>query len=104
MMARVIKKPQAQEDLDRCAAYLTQQHSTRTGLRFLDAAERAFALLADMPEAGSIVEYDSPSMTGLRCWRIRKFERYVVYYRPMRNGIEVIRVLHGAQDAETHLL
>ncbi|MGH7989069.1 MAG: type II toxin-antitoxin system RelE/ParE family toxin [Limisphaerales bacterium] len=32
--------------------------------------------------------------------RLRSFpvSRYVIFYRPMENGIEVVRVLHGARD------
>jgi toxin ParE1/3/4 len=26
--------------------------------------------------------------------------RYVVFYRPSSNGIEIVRVLHGARDLE----
>jgi toxin ParE1/3/4 len=38
---------------------------------------------------------------GIRLWRIRGFERYLIFYRPIPDGIEVIRVLHGARDIDT---
>ncbi len=31
-------------------------------------------------------------------WPIRGFENYLVFYRPIEEGIEVTRVLHGARD------
>jgi toxin ParE1/3/4 len=34
---------------------------------------------------------------GIRLWRIRGFERYLILYRPIPDGIEVIRVLHAAR-------
>jgi toxin ParE1/3/4 len=32
--------------------------------------------------------------------RLRSFpvSRYIIFYRPMENGIEIVRVLHGARD------
>jgi toxin ParE1/3/4 len=49
-------------------------------------------LLSDFPNAG-------PARPELR-QRIRSFPvgNYVIFYRPIRGGIELIRVLHGARD------
>jgi len=32
--------------------------------------------------------------------RLRSFPvgSYVIFYRPMENGVEIVRVLHGARD------
>jgi toxin ParE1/3/4 len=45
-----------------------------------------------MPELGRLREELSP--------RLRSFPvgRYVIFYRPMENRIEIARVLHGARD------
>ena len=39
----------------------------------------------------------------MRYFRVRGFESYVIFYRPLSDGIEVVRVLHGAQDLENML-
>jgi plasmid stabilization system protein ParE len=31
---------------------------------------------------------------------IRGFEKHVIFYRPIANGIEVVRVLHASRDLE----
>ena len=36
-------------------------------------------------------------------WRVKDFERYLIFYRTMPNGIEVIRVLRGERDIEAIL-
>jgi hypothetical protein len=28
---------------------------------------------------------------------VKNFERYLVFYRPIQDGIEVVRVIHGAR-------
>lgn len=35
---------------------------------------------------------------GLRRWPIPGFRNYLIFYRPMENGVEIVRVLHGARD------
>lgn len=100
-MAQVVKRAAASIDLDKIAAYLTQERSTRTAIRFLDAADQAMRNLADMPLIGGPWEGRNSSFADMRTWPIRRFRNYIIYYRPIRTGIEVIRVLHGAQDVES---
>ncbi len=38
---------------------------------------------------------------GIRRWRVNDFENFLIFYRPIDDGIEVIRVLHGARDIES---
>jgi len=35
----------------------------------------------------------------MRVFPVKSFENYLVFYRPIRDGIEVVRVIHGARDA-----
>ncbi|MGO8765667.1 MAG: type II toxin-antitoxin system RelE/ParE family toxin [Limisphaerales bacterium] len=51
-----------------------------------------FSKLAVMPLMGRQREELSP--------RLRSFpvSRYVIFYRPMENGVEIVRALHGARD------
>ena len=51
-----------------------------------------------MPQIGARRELRNPRLEGLRMWPIRGFENYLVFYRPIEEGIEVTRVLHGARD------
>lgn len=65
--------------------------------RFLGAAEAVFDLLA-RTQLGALRKYLSPRLTGLRMWPIRKFQRLLIFYRPLKDGIEVVRVLHSSRD------
>jgi toxin ParE1/3/4 len=29
------------------------------------------------------------------------FTRHLIFYRPIKNGVEIIRVVHGARDNES---
>ena len=68
--------------------------------RFLDAAQNTFVQLARMSGLGRARKFPESALKNLRSFRIRDFENYVVFYRPIPDGIEVFHVLHGARDLE----
>jgi toxin ParE1/3/4 len=95
--------PAADRDLDGQAAYLAQEASLETALRFYDAASTTFGKLADMPGLGERRETSNARPEGLRCWRVEGFENHLIFYRPVSDGIEIVRVLHGARDIDRML-
>ena len=97
MSARIFIRPRAQADLDDTAEYIGRENPA-TAVRFLAAAEETFKQLLATPGLGRVREYLDPRLTGLRSWRIRGFENWLVFYRPTDGGIDVVRVLHGARD------
>lgn len=101
-MSIVIKKPQALRDIEELAFYLGQVNRA-TGFRFLQKLEEAFEKLAGMPEMGSLWEFNNAALAGLRFWMVRGFRKHLVFYRPLDEGIDVIRVLHSSRDIERML-
>lgn len=51
-----------------------------------------------MPTIGAHYEVVNPRLQGLRCARVRRFRNYLVFYRPIEGGIDVIRVLHAPRN------
>jgi plasmid stabilization system protein ParE len=35
---------------------------------------------------------------GVRMWRVRGFENFLIFYTPRKDGVAVERVIHAAQD------
>ncbi len=66
--------------------------------RFFAQAEATFARLARPPGIGTRHEPDDPLYADLRYFPVSRFRVYLVFYRPVPRGIEVLRVLHGARD------
>ena len=54
-----------------------------------------------MPGIGAEFEHDHPALAGVRFFPVSRFRNYLVFYRPVADGIEVIRVVHGARDIDT---
>ncbi len=69
--------------------------------RFLDAAYGTFQELARMPRMGRPRQFAGQArLRSLRCFRVKDFENYLIFYCPIEDGIEVFHVLHGARDLE----
>lgn len=96
-----IKRPAVYDDLDGIAGHI-QQDSPDAAHRFLIAAEQVFDLLASQPLAGQT--FSHPKHPDLRvCSLGGRFSNYAVFYQPISNGVEVVRVLHGARDLRNAL-
>ena len=100
MSAHYVVRPKADEDLDNQALYLAKRASADVGHRFLIAAHKTFSLLAMQPDMGWHPHLKHPSLTSLRAFRISGFDRMLVLYRPMTDGVEIIRVIYGSRDIE----
>jgi toxin ParE1/3/4 len=95
--------PAADRDMDDQADYLATEASLETALRFYDAAAATFGKLAQMPGLGEQWDSPNPRLAGLRVWRIEGFAKHLIFYRSAEDGIEIVRVLHGARDLDTVL-
>jgi len=103
MIGRYRVQPAADKDLDDQAAYLSTHASLETALRFYDAASSTFGKLADAPGIGERWPTTHPRLAGLRVCRIEGFEKHLAFYRPLDDGIEVVRVIHAARDLDNVL-
>jgi toxin ParE1/3/4 len=62
---------------------------------FIETIDQKFHVLAGRPNIGRLRD---ELADGLRSIPVG---RYVVFYRPIPEGIEIVRVLHGARDLDT---
>jgi toxin ParE1/3/4 len=99
-MARTVyRRPQAITDLIDIARSIAR-NSGPAAERFLVAAEHSFGQLAKSPGLGAVGEFSSTHLRDIRRWRVKGFENYLVFYRDLADGVEIVRVLHGARDIE----
>ena len=101
MKRRILVRPAGGRDLDEQAEYLAAHRDVETAVRFYRAAEETFRLLASQPDMGRVTEYRSSFLTGMRMFPVKTFSNHLVFYRALENGIEIVRVLHGARDIES---
>lgn len=95
--------PKADEDIDRHFNHIVSE-SLDAAVKFYDAMFQTFDELLSMPLMGRESEYRSPKLSDMRQWRVKGFTKYLIFYRPLSDGIEIIRILHGASDLESSFL
>jgi toxin ParE1/3/4 len=77
------------------------QGNLDAALHFLDAVDDTFRFLAAYREAGEQVQGADPRLQGLRVSPVQPFRNYLVFFRPMGDGVAIERALHGARDIES---
>jgi toxin ParE1/3/4 len=93
-MTRYGIAPSAQRDLDGIYDYVPRD-SVSAARGVLRALRERFRLLASQPLLGQVRAELAPNLRSFSA------ASYVIYYRPVRAGIEVTRVIHSARDVET---
>lgn len=102
MSKRLILRPQVYLDLDEIAAYI-QKDNHQSAIRFLEQAESTFDSLVDMPGLGSPYALRKTTYQDLRSFPVRDFKNYLIFYQRTSEGIEILRVLHGARNVPSIL-
>jgi len=103
VIRRYVISPKADQDLDDQATYYADRESSALGHRFLVAAHETFALLATQPEMGWHPRLTHLELLAARVFRIREFEKALIIYRPTKNGIDILRVIHGSRNLQALL-
>lgn len=99
-MRRIRQRAGARRDLVEIYRYHAREAGLGVADRFYAEAQATLARLAKMPGMGTVYENAHPSLAGLRYFPLSRFRSYLVFYRTLDDGIEVVRVLHGARDLE----
>jgi len=82
--------PEAQADLDDIWETIAE-HDVEAADRIIVAIEERFLRFADFPLLGR----SSHHAPGHRRFAVPP---YVIFYRPIKDGVEILRVLHGSRD------
>lgn len=90
-MPRVITTVRAAQDLDDIWFYIAQDNLAAADA-LMDTIQQHCDMLARNPLMGRARSELAPDV---RSYRVK---RYITFYRPYPDGIELVRVLHGARD------
>ena len=92
-MARVTRRPQAAADILEICDYIAEDSIVEAD-RWVDRLDEKLALWATQPMMGRSRDELAPRVRSL------PFGRYVVFFEPLSDGIDVVRVLHGSRDID----
>ena len=87
----------AEQDFEDIWNYLAEVADDETADRTVRAFDDKLELLSDLPGIGRPRDELRPRL------RIFPVGKYLLFYRPIRGGIELLRVIHGAMDIQREL-
>jgi len=90
-MARVIVAPAAEDDAAEIWAYIARDNPSAAS-RLLGRFDQLFRTLVNQPGAGKSVDMLAPDL------RFMPMGSYLIFYKPLPDGVEIVRILHGARD------
>lgn len=88
---RITRRPKFDDDLFAIWQFIAADAPARADT-FLDALKALFDLLASSPQMGVARLKNFPQL------RIYPYRDYIVLYRPLADGVELWRIIHGARD------
>lgn len=94
-MVRVLRRPQAETDILEIWDYIAEDSMVEAD-RWVDRLDDKLVLWATQPMMGRSRDELAPGVRSLA------FGRYVVFYEPLPDGIDVVRVLHGTRDIDAN--
>jgi toxin ParE1/3/4 len=104
-VATVRKREVAKRDLIAQWIWYAENASVETADRFLHAAEETVAMLSLQPEAGYRIFVRRPELQGRRRFPLPgTFGKILLFYFPIRDGIEIVRVVDGDRNVERLLM
>ena len=92
-MVRITRRPQAEEDILEIWLFIAEDNVAAAD-RWFDRLDEILFLCATQPTMGRVRDELAP---GLRSF---PFGCYVVFYEPLHDGIDVVRVLHSSQETD----
>jgi toxin ParE1/3/4 len=96
-MSRVYYTRAAERDIDNIAEYTAAQWGAEQCARYIDLLEQTCEVIIPQNARHGRTVPQRPQLQRWRC------ERHVVYFRRVRGGIEIVRILHERMLPLNHL-
>jgi len=79
-------------------SFCIAENDEETAQRFLNACDETFQLLVENKFIGRLRDFKNARLSEIRMWRVKGFEKYLIFYIPAADGIKILHVLHSATD------
>ena len=101
-MPKFILAPCVESELWAIWKFIAQDNPD-AATRVIEAAHATFKNLAATPGLGRPHKFRNPQLKAIRSWRVAGFDNYLIFYRPIPEGVQVLHAYHGARDIEALL-
>ncbi|MEM9216229.1 MAG: type II toxin-antitoxin system RelE/ParE family toxin [Cyanobacteria bacterium P01_F01_bin.150] len=90
-MSQYVINVLATQDLNEIADYFAE-YNLAAGSQFFRAFNKKCKQLVAFPNSGKSYDSIRPGLRGL------SLDNYIIFYRLLDDGIEILRVIHGRRD------
>lgn len=94
-MPVIVKRPLALLDVAEIWDYIADDSEARANA-FINTIDQKFKNLSEAPHMGRSRDELGE---GMRSFPV---SRYIIFYRPLPDGVDIVRVLHSARDIESN--
>jgi toxin ParE1/3/4 len=92
-MSRLLFSAQALRDLEEIGEYISPDNPEAAVRVILDIGDKA-EILSEHPGIGRNRSEVRPNLRSFPCGN------YILFYYPVTDGVEIVRILHGARDIQ----
>ncbi len=79
------------------------QDNPDAATRVIESVYETFHALATNPGLGRVGKFKDPRLKGICSFRVKGFNNYLIFYRSIQEGIQVLHIYHGARNLESLL-
>lgn len=94
---RIVHGKDVFEELVNLSFHIAQDNEA-AAQRFLAACDETFKFLAHNKNVGATRTFRDSSLKDVRMWRVKGFEKYLVFYQPLPDGIKILHVVHSSRN------
>jgi Plasmid stabilization system protein len=80
MSLRVIFTSIARMDIVDATYYLAERN-VNAAAKFFDCVRHSAQRLSEMPELGTVVQWEEKRMNNVRIWPVKNFSNYLIFYQ-----------------------
>ena len=97
---KIVHGAEVFEELVNLSSYIAFENEA-AAQEFLDACNETFQFLAGNNKIGAVRNFNNPLLKDVRVWRVKGFEKYLIFYQPIDDGIKILHVVHSARNWNT---
>jgi len=98
----ILIRPAAEDDLINIWITIFKDNQVVAD-KVLSSAKLTFTTIAEMPKIGAKFQSKRRKLQVIRFFPIKNYASYIIYYREIKDGIEIVRVLHSKMQKANYL-
>ncbi len=97
MALNLLKRPAVERDIEECFVYIAE-NDLDVGIAFMVALQDSLDQLSEFPLLGQVLPSSVTPNQTIRVWRVKGYEKYLIFYCLEDENVDIVRVLHSSRN------